>query len=115
MVSSLPAPTMFLVPLALLGGCDAPRRAVSAQVVAPPGATSLTLTCRTSTSGRCHALVAAATATRGTAAVGETVRIGGVTPLARLCVSDRPVEQGRCQARPIEPGTQIIRHERSTD
>lgn len=102
----------MLAPLALLGACEKPRRAVSAEVVVDAGSPTLTLNCRAATSGRCYALVIGAVATNGAAAVGETVTIGGVTPGARLCLSDRTIDHARCERRELVVGRQIIRHER---
>jgi hypothetical protein len=102
---------ILLVAVVLLAGCSAKTEKQSVSLVLDADFTSgkLVLTCRDSSSGTCHVLVAGnGQPVRISAPKGGTGEATGAAEGAQYCVGSSAPESG-CQLHPLKQGEQIFR------
>lgn len=96
----------------LAAGCThSEKQSVNALLEADRAHGNVTMTCRESSSGACHALFVTGDKTdRLSAPAGKVAQLSGITTDTQYCLEAEPPQNG-CKMSPLEDGQQIVRSE----
>ncbi|MCW3836600.1 hypothetical protein ACFQ1E_09740 [Sphingomonas canadensis] len=108
-----PFPALAL--LLMLPACQpAGEKTVEAVLDARLEGGTVTLQCRRSSSGSCHALFYTDRELLGAVAkAGESASAEGIGPGTRYCVDAEQPDPAKCRPRPLEEGEQIVRRNKT--
>ena len=100
---------LILAPL-LLAGCGKVDRSIDAELDADFAKGQVLLSCRSASSGTCHALfLVDGERVTAQAAVGASSGVDGVGEGADYCVEVSAPDVTKCHPRPLAAGKQIVR------
>ena len=100
---------LLAVPL-LLAGCGKTEREVHAELDADFAKGQVLLSCKSSSSGACHAMfLVDGELVTAQAATGATTGVNGISEGATYCVDVRAPDPTKCKPKPLVPGKQIVR------